>query len=463
MKTLKLTILMVLMFNTVSNAQGPLKLSLDDAMNYALEHSYNVQLSDIELEIARRKVKETTAIGLPQINASGSFQNFLDIPVQVIPDFISPTVIGTLVQTGVLDPSEVPSSDPQFVEAQFGTKYNVTAGVSASQLLFDGSYIVGLQAAKAYVEFAELNKAKSEHDVKEQVAQAYFTVLVAEENLGVLDESIANLEGILGDTKAMYENGFVEEQDVDQLQLQLNSLKNQSEYAKSQRDVAYYLLRFNLGIPETTDIQLTDSVNSLVEDADHTTLLSQQYSPELDPNVKVVNSALGLQELDAKREKSSYLPSLSASFVHQQQALRNEFNFTDSDKDWFPSTIFGINLNIPIWSSGLRSNRVQQAKLEVEKVKVQKDQITEASQLEYKTAYAEYLNAINQYNNAKESMELSESILEKTQIKYREGVAGSFDLSQAQNQFLSNQGSYIASMLQLLNTKIKLKKSLSQF
>lgn len=462
MRTLLLaTLLLVASLN--SEAQGPLRLSLEEAQTYALEHSYDVQLTTLDLEIARKKVKETTAIGLPQINASGSFQNFLDIPVTVIPDFISPTVVGTLVQTGVLDPGDVPQSDPQFVEAQFGTEYNMSAGVSASQLLFDGSYIVGLQAAKAYVDFAELNKAKTEADTREQVAQAYFTVLVADENLAVIKESVINLEKILNDTKAMYENGFMEEQDVDQLQLQLNALNNQLEYAQSQKEIANYFLRFSLGLSEETELELTDKAESLVEEANHSQLLGLSFSAERNPDVKVVEASLGLQKLNEKREKSAYLPKLSAFFSHQQQALRNEFNFTDSNGEWFPSTILGVDLSIPIWSSGMRSNRVQQAKLEVEKSKVTRNQVAEAAELEYKTAYSEYLNSINQYENSKESMQLSARILEKTQIKYREGVSGSFDLTQAQNQFLNNQGQYIASMLQLLNSKFRLKKALNQF
>jgi len=444
-------------------AQGPMRFSLAEAQEYAIQHSYNVQLSDLDLEIAKRKVKETTAIGLPQINASGGFQNFLDIPVTVIPDFISPTVLNTLVQTGVLAPGDVPQSDPQFVEAQFGTKYSVTAGIAATQLLFDGSYIVGLQAAKSYVQFAELNKEKSEADVKEQAAQAYFTVLVAEENLNIIQKSVGTLEKTLSDTRIMFENGFMEEQDVDQLQLQLNSLRNQMDYAESQKNIANYFFLFTLGLPETTELNLTDNVNSLVDEADHGALLNQPFDVERNPDYKLMNAALGLNLLSEKLEKSAYLPKLSASFSHQQQALRSEFNFTDSDKDWFPSTILGLNLNIPIWSSGMRSNKVQQAKLEVEKSKVSREQVMDASRLEYRTAYSEYLNALNGYNNAKESLDLSASILNRTQIKFREGISGSFDLSQAQNQDLNSQGNYIASMLKLLNAKIRLKKALNQF
>jgi outer membrane protein len=445
------------------SAQGPMRLSLAEAQEYAIQHSYNVQLSDLDLEIAKRKVKETTAIGLPQVNASGGFQNFLDIPVTVIPDFISPTVLNTLLQTGVITPGDIPQSDPQFVEAQFGTKFTMTAGVTASQLLFDGSYIVGLQAAKSYVQFAELNKEKSEADVKEQVAQAYFTVLVSEENLSILQKSVGTLEKTLSDTRIMFENGFMEEQDVDQLKLQLNSLNNQLDYAESQKNIAYYFFLFTLGLPESTEVSLTDNVTSLVDEADHGALLNEAFDVEKNPNYKVINSALGLSLLNEKLEKSAYLPKLSASFSHQQQALRSEFNFTDSDKDWFPSTILGLSLNIPIWSSGMRSNRIQQAKLDVEKTKVSREQVMDATRLEYRTAYSEFLNALNGYNNAKESMDLSRSILERTQIKFREGISGSFDLSQAQNQNLNSQGAYIGSMLQLLNAKIRLKKALNQF
>lgn len=444
-------------------AQEQITLSLAEAQAYGVANSYSVQLSDLDIELARKKVKETAAIGLPQINASGSYQNFLDIPVMVIPDFISPTVVGTLIQTGVIEPSEAPEGTGGLVSAQFGTKFNVTGGITASQLLFDGSYIVGLQAAKAYVEFASLNKERSEAEVREQVAQVYFTVIVAEENLKVLEQSLQTTESLLSETTALYENGFLEEQDVDQLKLQRNALSNQLDYAKMQLAVAYDLLKFNLAIPAETTLVLSDDVKSLVEDGEHEGILATPYSVALDPDYKVLDANVALLQLNERREKAAYLPQLSASFTHQQQAMRNEFNVFDSGENWFPSTILGLSLSIPIWSSGLRSARIQQAQLEVEKVMLNRDQLTEAAQLEYRMAYADMLNAINQYNTSRESLDLAERIQTRTGIKYKEGLAGSLDLTQAQNQFLSAQGNYISSMLQLLNAKVRLKKSLNQF
>jgi outer membrane protein TolC len=462
MKSVLLTGL-VIFAGIVLQAQNVLELSLQEAQTFALQNNLQMRSSAIDLEIARKKIKETTAIGLPQINASGSFQNFLDIPVTVIPDFISPTVLATLLETEVIEPEDVPEGDPQFVEAQFGTKYNVSAGINASQLVFDGSYIVGLQAARAYAHFAELGVESTEADVKEQVAQAYSTVLVAEKNVSLLASTVIPLRKIYEETKVLFDNGFAEQQDVDQLQLQLASVENQMDFSKNQLEIAKEVLCFSLGVPETTEIKLKDTVESLVNPAWLGDLVQQPFVPEMLPTYKKVESGIGLQQLLVRKEKAAYLPSLSAFFSHNQNALRNEFNFFDGDKDWFPSTVWGVNLSIPIFSSGMKHYKIQQAELELEKARIGLEQVEDASRLAYRSAKADLLFAMNQLKNSEENLALSDRILSHARIKYKEGLAGSFELSQAETQQLSTQGAYIATMLNVLQAKIKLQKSTNKF
>lgn len=444
-------------------AQQRLELSLREAQSYAMENNREIRSARIDVDLADKKVKETLAIGLPQINASGSFQHFLDIPVTVLPDFISPTVLATLVETELLTADEANIGETRYVNAQFGTTYNVSAGVTVNQLVFDGSYIVGLQAAKAYKGFAELSREEKEAQIRNNVAEAYITAIIASENLRILSGSRETIEKLLNDTRALVTNGFAEEIDADRLQLQLNGIDNQIRFAKNQVGLAQELLRFMIGAPDNTEIVLKDSAESVLNESESAALQTAALEINSLPQFKTINAAVGLQELLVKREKSTYLPQLSAFFSHQQSALRNEFDFFDQGGDWFPSTVWGLNLNIPIFSSGMKHYRVQQAALELEKAQIGRETVGEASKLEYNSARAEFLNALEQEQTSSESLALSEKIFSQTGIKYREGLAGSFELSQAQSQFISSEAEYIAALTYLLRSKLRLQKAINQF
>jgi len=444
-------------------AQQRLELSLREAQSYAMENNREIRSAKIDVDLADKQVKETLAIGLPQINASGSFQHYLDIPVTVLPDFISPTVLATLVETELLTADEANIGEPRYVNAQFGTTYNVSAGVTVNQLVFDGSYIVGLQAAKAYKGFADLSREEKEAEIRNKVAEAYITAIIASENLRILSGSRETIEKLLSDTRALVANGFAEEIDADRLQLQLNGIDNQIRFAKNQVGLSQELLRFMIGAPDNTEIVLKDSAESVLNESESAALQTAALEINSLPQFKTINAAVGLQELLVKREKSAYLPQLSAFFSHQQSALRNEFDFFDQGGDWFPSTVWGLNLNIPIFSSGMKHYRVQQAALELEKAQIGRETVGEASKIEYNSARTEFLNALLQEQTSSESLALSEKILSQTGIKYREGLAGSFELSQAQSQFISTEAEYIAALTYLLRSKLRLQKAINQF
>jgi outer membrane protein TolC len=457
-------LLFALLFPVIAlQSQQRLELSLREAQSYAMENNREIRSARIDVDLADKKVKETTAIGLPQINASGSFQHFLDIPVTVLPDFISPTVLATLVETELLSADEATLGETRYVNAQFGTTYNASGGVAVNQLVFDGSYIVGLQAAKAYKGFAELSREEKEAEIRYSVSEAYITAIIASENLRILSGSRESVEKLLSDTRALVSNGFAEEIDADRLQLQLNGIDNQIRFAKNQEDLAQELLRFILGAPGNTEIILTDNAASVLNVSETAALETATLEINSLPRYKTINAAVGLQELVVKREKSAYLPQLNAFFSHQQNALRNEFNFFAQGGEWFPSTVWGLSLNIPLFSSGMKHYRVQQAALELEKAQLGKETVAEAANLEYNAARTELLNAVEQEQTSEENLALSKKIFSQTGIKYREGLAGSFELSQAQSQFISSEAEYIAALTYLLRSKLRLQKAINQF
>lgn len=455
-------ILLMLISGSFLNAQESLTVSLKEAQQYAIEHAYSSQTKTLDIEKAKKKVWETTAIGLPQVNGSVQFQNFLDIPTQVLPDFVSPAVTATLVNAGILPPSALENQEETFIAAQFGTNYNLTAGGQISQLLFDGSYIVGLQSAKLYVELSESELEKDLITIRKNIYNSYSSVLVSQENLATLQASKQAVETLLNETNALYQSGFAEDTDVDQLRLTLNSLDNQIAFATNQIEVAKNLLKFQMGAPLESTIELTDNLDSFVA----------QATPELAESKVDVNNLIDFKMIQLQKrsslmlhklEQSKALPSVGAFFSHQQQALGNEFNFFSSDGTWYPSTVWGLSVSIPILSGGGRYFKMQQTKIEIEKSAILEQQVEQSLQLAAISSKANYVNALKVLENAKTNMQLAKKIQERFAIKFKEGLASSIELTQAQNQFLSAQGNYILAMYDLIQSKAELDQSLGNF
>ncbi len=447
---------------TWSSLQAQEQLTLQQAQDYAIKNAYTVQAAQLDLRKVEQQVKETKAIGLPQINAEGSFQNFLDIPIQVIPDFISPAVFGTLLETGVLPPGS-PEPEATFVEAQFGTEFTMSGSITARQLIFDGSYLIGLKAIQGVRELTNIQVEKSEEEIKVQIADSYHLCLASEENVKILDESLEILTKTLSDTKALYENGFVEQQDVEQLELTVSSVSNQIQNAENQKTIAYELLKFQMGMSQGSDIALASSIDDLVSNAVNNGLILADVNLEKDVDYRLALNNRMLQELQLKNQKAGYMPSLSAFFNYQQSAQRNEFNFFEGNQDWFPTTVWGLNLKVPIFCSGMRRSKVQQAKIELERADLFLKQAKEGAALEIKSTRNDMVYAVDNYQTSLDSKDLAKRIFDKTQIKYNEGISSSFELTQAKNQLLEVQGQYVAAVLNLLNSANALNKALNNY
>ena len=439
----KLRILTLLILApTLLMAQQTEELTLEEAQQFALENSYSTRSAELEIDKAKRDVNATTAIGLPQINGSVNYQNYLEIPTQLLPgDFFG--------QPGT------------FVPVQFGVEHNLNANLTVDQLLFDGSFFVGLQASKTYKELSQIQLSRSKTETKFQVAQAYYNALSAQENSDILNESLELLQKSLNDTKAMYENGFVEEQDVDQLELSVADIENQIRYAEQQAGIAIDLLKFQMGMSLDTDIVLEDDIDKLTE-GDLASLTSSGFAAEKNDQYRIARTNMELQMLNAKREKSLALPKLSAFYQYQQQGQSQEFNFLESSDPWFPSQIVGVRLNVPIFTSFRRYNIVQKAELEVKVAELQLEQTEQSLKLEYRRAKSDYLYALENFQTAQKNMELARKIFDKTQTKYQEGISDSFELTQAENQLLDKQGAYINAVVSLLNAKASYNKILNQ-
>lgn len=438
-----LSLLIILSSNISAQEKGnAMAFSLKEAQEFALKNSYTVKNARADVKIAEKKIFETTTLGLPQVKGEVNFQNFLDIPTQVLPaNAFNP----------MADPKDL-------IPLRFGTDYNTSAGLTASQLIFDGSYIVALQASRSYALVSKLSLNKTENEVKEAVAQAYYTVIVAEENKKILQQSLENMKKILNETEAIHKSGFVEEQDVDQLKVSVATLNNSLNRLNKQTDIAYKLLKLQMGLDVDAEITLTDNLSSLISDNTGEILSASEFKYSDNLDYKLLQTQTHLAKLSLRRERYGYLPTIGAFYSHSQNALRNEFDIFEPNKDWFPTTLWGLKISLPIFDSGMKGAKISQAKQEYQKLLNTQKQIEQSLKIQAESAKADFSSATERYMVEKENLNLTEKIYNKTLIKYKEGLASSLELAQAQAQFLTTQGNYVSAMLELLNSKARLEK-----
>lgn len=424
-------------------AQETQSFSLSEAQSFALEHNYDKVNAESDLLIAKKKVWETTGIGLPQVNFEAKLQNFIDLPTSLVP-------------ANAFNPN---APEGEFAELKFGTNYNNVATISANQLLFDGSYLVGLRAARVYKEFSEKNVAKTEIQVKEDVAQAYYLVLVAKENKTILAEIASTTAKLLDETTKIYQEGFVEEQNVDQLKLTLNEINNSLADAERQLSIANNLLKFQIGYEIKNNIETTDNLDDLLKLATPENGISKEFdiSNNIDYQMTKVNEKL--MKLNFNKEKFSFAPSIAAFFSHSQQNMSDNFDAFSGGK-YYPQTLWGISLNLPIISGGTRLAKMGQAKVEYLKAQTTAKKVEQSLMLQAERSQAEYSSALSIYNNQKEGVQLAKKINNQSMIKYNEGIISSLELAQTQNQYLESEGKYIKSLLDLFNAKSNLNKAL---
>lgn len=446
----KLSVLLVVLYSSFMSyaqsdpqtASGGRSFTLEEAKSFAVENSYFTKEALMKEEIAQKRVKETRAIGLPQINAEGSFQNFLDIPTSILP-------------------GEVVGKPGKQVPVQFGTEYTASGGITASQLIFDGSYIVGLQAAKTYKEVAEKGRVKSQMEIKKSVTIAYANAIVSKENLKTIIGNKKYLEVTLKETRALFKEGFVEEQDLDQLEILLSTAENQLNSAKRFMEITDKLLKFQMGMDVSSPIELTSTLEDLMQYGRQTEVNDQafDFNKHIDYQINLGNERL--QMLNLRNKKVAYLPQLSGFFSYKQSYQAN--NLQLESKNWFPTTLWGLNLKVPIFSSGNRHFAVQQAKLDFEVAQLKTKQTEQELTLKFLTAKSDYKFSLDQHTTSKQNFERVERILNREVTKYKEGVSTSLNLANTQIQFYDIQRSYIQSMLNLIEAKSELDKALNNF
>ena len=439
MKKILILVLAGFYFAPLQAQQSSYSLSLEQAIALAQDSSYASLNARREMTRSLKKKWETTATGLPQINGSISYNNNIKQPVTLIPGEITGGAPGS------------------FTPVIFGTEQNATAQATLEQLIFDGSYLVGLQAAKTFLDFSKNAYEKTQIEVEKSVVNAYGSAKMAEALVSVFDNNYKTLKKSYDELQIVYENGLTELEALEQLEITLLEVKGYLDNAQRSQRLAQHLLRATLGLPLTTELILTDELDTLILRA------GEEINPDItldlqkQIDVRIAENFTEQRRLEWQLERSRALPSLSAFANYRTQAFSNDFTFTDNTQQWFQSSVLGIRMQVPIFSSGFRSARSSQAKIAWDQAKTEFAQTKQATQIAFENALSDFNLSKDNFDNASKSLNLAERVASKNQIKFDQGIASSFDLYQAQAQFYRAQQNYYTSLLALLNAKTVLE------
>lgn len=432
--------LLICAFPLISNAQT---YTLDEALAYALVNQNDIKRNALDRQDAAWQVKEYWASGLPTVSGNVAYQYFFEIPTTILP-------------AGAFGPGSEESA------VQFGTKNNLTAGLSANALLFDGGFLVGLKAQKAYKDLIESQIGLAEQDIRTNVTKAYLNVVALKEARQLIQDNITSISKTRNETNALYENGFAEQLDVDRLDLTIQNLKSEQQNLEQYILSTKEALKFQMGYPMEDDIMLTDDMNTLQLDKPLDENISIDEWSELNRiEFSLLDQTIGLNDINIRAIKAQYLPTLTAS-VNYNQALQTDELFGGNNR-WFPTGIVGLNLAIPIYDGGDKRARIARAKIDREGFLLQREDLSRSVALQIKTSSLAVETARRNVSQRKSAEVLAEKIYNTTLIKYKEGVGSSLEVNQAEIDMLTAQRSYIDAIFEYLNARTDLERALGKF
>jgi len=414
--------------------------SLNEAIEFAMENAYVLHNTKQDIAIAQKKVWETISIGLPQVSGTANYNAFLNLPVSLLPGEFFGGEPGT------------------YIPVKFGQDFNSDFGFSVSQLIFDGSYIIGLGSVQLYVNLSKQQHEKTAIDIREAVTRAYYMVLVGMKYKQAMDEDLENVKKLCNETKILYENGFREEQDVDQIKLLLRNSENEVLKAEREITISKVVLKYTMGFNLDTEIALNDNIEKFLAP-----LIAAPNKLQFDFNqhidYRLATSNFQVSQKLVGIEKVAYLPKLSGFYNYSKSAYSNDANVFSSKTAWYPSSLVGLQLTMSIFNSGQKRSKVQQARIEVEKAEVLRNLTEQTLQKDYLTAVAQMESALESFDNDSENRELAEKIRQKTKIKFDNGISTSTELSQIETQYINAYRALVTSTLQLLQSDLYLKKA----
>ena len=467
-KTILIALIFVNLFQVNIEAQQQqqpqvYQITAKGAVDIAFKNLADLKNARLDYKMAEAKNKEFTGLALPQITGSAQGNHYLTLPLIQFPDGSEVQIYDVLRQEGVKDGTGNPitkKGEFNYRNFSFITPWNVNAGVSVNQLLFEPQVFVGLQARDELLVNSELQLKVTEENVKETVYKNYYAVLISQKQLGYLVESIKRLEKLESDQKEMFKNGFVERLDIDKTTVNLNNTRTSEIQLRNAAKNGVALLKMNLGLTQADSLFLKDTLSS---DGIRQGILEDDFSYENRNEVKLLNSAIKLQNYDIRRHKLSYFPTVSAFYNFQENGQRQGGDAAGSQPwFWYNTNLVGINVSVPIFDGFQKKNRIRQSQFTLEKVQNTLDMTKKGIDMEKTVAKNTLINAIVAMDAQEKNMELAVKVFNSVKIKYEQGVGSSFELLQADTDLQQAQSNYFRAMYEAALAKINYLKALGR-
>jgi outer membrane protein len=438
-----LTAAAILIFSGVSaygqENSGDLKLSLKEAQDYALKYNKSIRSAKYDLESSKLAIWEITSGILPQVDASGGITDNLKLRTMLMPgSFFGDT-------TG------------RYYPVRFGQTYNTSIGIQANLLLFNAPLYIGIQTTKLANKMSEMNVSKTELDIKESVASSYYLILVSEESLRIINENLGIMNELLKSTQALYKVGMAESTDVDQMTSNVTMMDNTRSSMERTIEVNYNLLRLLLGVKPDSKIKLSENLEGLTGSINVDALATQQFDYKQNITYQLMESQERLNLLTLKSKKSSILPTLAGYYTYSREGQGNKL----FHQMYFPTSMLGVQISIPIFASGERYSSIQKAQINFMKSQNAKEQVVDQLLLQEKQLRYNLINANLQYNSQKNNIAVARRVYSSTENKFKQGMASSLDLTQANSLYVQAENNYISSLMNLLQSKLALDKLLN--
>ena len=421
-----------------AQTSSTVKLSLMQAIENAKSNNIDVKKASTDVLIAKETVKQTAAIGLPQISASAGYNQYITIPGQYIKNFAGP--------------------NPEYLKLSFAQKISSSVGISANQLIFDGSYLVALKATNEFLNLSNLIYAKTQNDIQFNVAKAYLMVATTEKNMSVVEANIAVLEKSLKDIKEVNKEGFAEKLDVQRITLALGNLYVQKEKLTNGVTMLKNVLKLQMGMDVNSNIELTDNIEQINEQIKMVDVEKNTFDVKSRFEYKLIDQSIRLGNLDKKRYQMGYIPRLVGFYNYQQNTNRPEFNFFQSNlsinNSWIPSQMFGLQLQASLFDGLGTASKIRETQFKINKAKLDLENFNNAANMQYSNAEKTYQTQLKQAEIQKENLDLAKQIYETANTKFKEGVGSSLEVMQADTDLKSAQNNYLSAIYDLVIAKI---------
>ena len=424
-------------------AQQLVELKLADALTYALENNPSAKNARLELLISKATIKETTSRGLPQINGAYNLDYNPKIPVVFLPN-----------QPPFGDPS-IPSD---VIPARFGVSYSSGLGVTVSQMIFDGSFFVGLRAAKTLLDLTNQDLKKAEIDVVENVKKAYFGVLVNQQRIRLAEANLSRIDTLLKETSALQEAGFVEKLDVSRVQVQRNNSYTQLQRSQTGLDISKQILKLQMGLPMGYEIILGESLEELTPKEETLSLLGEEGTERIE--LGQVSTQLTLVGLDLKNNMSQYMPKIDFIGNTRRSGAGNELDRVFNSSNWFGSSLVGVSMSVPIFDGFGKAARIQKNRVQINQLENQRTFLKESFKNELYVAKANLRNDLSLLEVQEANLQLATEVYQIARIKYKEGVGSNLEVVEADAALIQAEINYLGAIYDGLISKINLEKAL---